>query len=400
MRPWGIFDVALWLGLSFFEVVAQIGAFGAVYYALGIIPHIFINVPWQLFLNYKVRTWDRRSSYSRLASPFEYASAIMAGYILRRFNAKEVGSALFGRFTAETLFDYRKSFLTREGLADVEHYALDPDQNLDGFWVESRKTPVEMENDVVLFYVAGPGIGGESAYWNLEFFYYLLVAMDQQGFLNPAIFVADASQAKDWQDAMTSVIHTYGAVSGIKCKSLVLCGHAGGATLALDLMLHRVSPFGGLPALPDQVRPPDAAILISPILDLKRHRLPSQDEIDYVSHRALKRYYENYAPKRLHGAAYLRPGLIADLDLWQKALPTKGVFVSAGSEEVLLPEIQDFAFHLKGLKAIALEIESGQVHAWPLWLVNTARTRLEATAGVGRLACQISQMCLWDSTLR
>lgn len=389
--------MVFWLMLALLEVGAQIGPFGALYFAFGIIPYLFVSVPWNLFLNFKVRTWDRRSGYSRLATPFEFAAAIFAKSLLENFNLHELGPALFGQTTAEALFDYRQSMFTREGLGDIEHYALNPDQNLPGFWVESRKTPVDLENDVIIYYVVGPGVGGESAHWSLEFFYYFLVSLNQQGFCNPAIFVADVSKAKDWQEAMSTVIDTYETVAAVNCKTLVLSGHAGGATLGLSLLLHLAQPFDGLRQLNAPSRRPDAAVLMSPIMDLNRRRVSSKDNIDYLSTRALARYAKSYVPKRLQSADYTRPGLVNDLDLWSRALPNRGIFISAGSEEVLLPEIKEFAFHLQNSHEVALEIETAQLHAWPLWLVNTARTRLEQTAGVGRLGCQISQMILWDA---
>lgn len=399
MRPWSSFDVAFWLLLAFLEVGAQIGPFGALYFLFGIMPYLLLWVPWNLFLNFKVRPWDKRSGYSRLATPFELAAAIFAKCLLENFNLHEMGPALFGQTTAEALFQYRQSVFTREGLGDIEHYALDSDQEMPGFWVESRSTSVDLENDVVIYYVAGPGLGGESAHWNLEFFYYFLVSLNQQGFSNPAIFVADASRAQDWQEAMTIVIDTFEAVAQVNCKTLVLAGHAGGATLGLSLLLHLAQPFSDLRPLSETGRRPDAALLMSPIMDLTRRRISSNDQIDYVSTRALTRYAKSYLPERLQAAQYASPGLISDLDLWSRALPIRGLFISAGSEEVLLPEIKDFAFHLKDVREIALEIETAQVHAWPLWLVNTARTRLEQTAGVSRLGCQISQMILWDAAL-
>lgn len=215
-----------------------------------------------------------------------------------------------------------------------------------------------------------------SSYFYLEVLQIWFSLLKSAGFKNPAIFVLDYSLVPD--ESYPVQLHQalagyYYVCSRVRNPSdICMAGDSAGATLVLSLLLHlgknkyETMSNGSIPSK-HNFKVPGMAILISPWVKLlsTRYRDTSRDYLNVAS---LQLYAHQYCNNKisLHDPR-ISPGHCKDPSWWQNASPSKGIFLSYGSEEVLAPEIRDLVLFWKQ-SGIAVECceEKDGIHAWPI----------------------------------
>lgn len=225
-----------------------------------------------------------------------------------------------------------------------------------------------------------------SPYFYLEYLLTWLSLLGESGYGNPAIFsleytlVPDAVFPTQLQQAMAAYQHVLETVG--QASRVCISGDSAGATIMLSLLLHLANPGRGADSMNDtgawRLEAPAMAALISPWVTLvsPRHRNTASD---YLNQENLHQYALGYAGRLAVTDPLLSPGDCRDVDWWQRACPSGGMFIAYGAEEVFAPDIKD---HVKFLETAGVKIssraEDGGIHAWPvasLFLSTGARDR-------------------------
>jgi acetyl esterase/lipase len=229
----------------------------------------------------------------------------------------------------------------------------------------------------------GGGFSMGSSYFYLEVLLIWLSLLKSSGFKNPAIFALEYSLVPDEsypvQLHQTLAGYSYACSSISETSKICVAGDSAGATLVLSFLLHlgrtsRASGANGSTAnIHDNVRP-GMAVLISPWVTL----LSSKDRDtarDYLNMTTLQIYAHQYSNNKssLHDPR-ISPGHCKDPYWWQRASPSKGFYVTYGSEEVFAPEIRDLLSFWKD-SDVAVEFweERAGIHAWPVAEVFLSR---------------------------
>lgn len=214
-----------------------------------------------------------------------------------------------------------------------------------------------------------------SAYFYLEFLLAWLSLLSDSGYRNPAIFaldytlVPDASFPTQLEEAIAGYEHVLSTVQDP--DRICVSGDSAGATLILSLLLHLANISRHLEKMDNtgawRLAKPGMAVLISPWVTLvsNKHQNTTSDYLDVGN---LHRYARQYAGEQVSvDDPLLSPGNCRDVPWWKKAMPSKGVYVAYGAEEVFAPEIADLIKFLEGndLKVHSRE-EKGGIHAWPV----------------------------------
>lgn len=219
-----------------------------------------------------------------------------------------------------------------------------------------------------------------SSYFYLEFLLVWLTLLKSAGFQNPAIFALEYTLVPDQSHPfqLRETIAGYKYVLSIIEDASRICvsGDSAGATLILSLMLHiGRRPIDGS----DAVALPGMAALISPWVTLvsKQDQNTSSDYLDVSN---LHRYARQYVgTKTTVYDSSVSPGNCHDLEWWKRSSPSRGFFISYGTEEVFAPEIQDLVHRLRDAGVdVKAEGKRGSIHAWPvaaLFLSNSPRQR-------------------------
>ena len=86
----------------------------------------------------------------------------------------------------------------------------------------------------------------------------------------------------------------------------------------------------------------------------------------------------------------ISPGKCVDISWWRNSIPTAGIFITYGAEEVFTPEIRKLVTLLESAGiSVRKQEEKGGIHAWPvasLFLGSTRATRLK---GLEQIVLQI-----------
>lgn len=225
-----------------------------------------------------------------------------------------------------------------------------------------------------------------SPYFYLEYLLTWLSLLGESGYSNPAIFsleytlVPDAVFPTQLQQAIAAYRHVLETVG--KASRVCVSGDSAGATIMLSLLLHLANLGHDADKMNDtgtwQLEPPAMAALISPWVTLvsPKHRNTASDYLDQDN---LHQYALEYAGRQAVTDPLLSPGDCRDVDWWQRACPSAGMFIAYGAEEVFAPDIKDLVKFLEtaGIK-ISSRTEDGGIHAWPvasLFLSTGARDR-------------------------
>ncbi|KAI9891708.1 MAG: hypothetical protein M1814_002458 [Vezdaea aestivalis] len=233
-----------------------------------------------------------------------------------------------------------------------------------------------------------------SSYFYLEFLLAWASILREKGFQNPAVFaleytlVPDAVFPTQYHQAIAGYDHVL-SVAGDPSR-ICVGGDSAGGTLVLSLLLH----LGSKPDLVAQR--PAYATLISPWTTLVSPK-NRNTKSDYLNAESLHQYGRQYAGTAMNlGDPLVSPGTCGDEEWWGRSVPTNGMMILYGSEEVFGPDIRHLATTLKANKAKApvdLVVENGGIHAWPvveLFLGEGAKARRK---GLDQIAQAMWERC-------
>jgi len=230
-----------------------------------------------------------------------------------------------------------------------------------------------------------------SSYFYLEFFLAFVTLLKTSGYHNPAIFALEYTLVPDksYPVQLNEAIAGYKHVLSITHDPSRICvsGDSAGATLILSLLLHLANAskgkLNGSSSATTEDVVPGMAVLISPWVTLvssKDKNTPS----DYLDARNLHHYAHQYARNKisLHDPL-ISPGKCKDVSWWRKASPSKGFFITYGTEEVFAPEIRDLVALLERAELrVEAQDQKGGIHAWPVAAPFLSSTREERQKGL------------------
>ncbi|MCJ1235465.1 hypothetical protein MMC14_003433 [Varicellaria rhodocarpa] len=217
-----------------------------------------------------------------------------------------------------------------------------------------------------------------STYFYLEFLlaYFTLLTPHYR---NPAIFaleytlVPDASYPTQLDQTTAGYFHILSRLPNSNSSRICIAGDSAGATLVLSFLLSLSTNKTN--ASPQQQQRPGFATLISPWASLISDR-NRNTRSDYLNANSLHLYGSQYAGHPANLSSFLvSPGACTKGSIWAKAVPSGGMTIMYGSEEVLGPEIRELVLTLRGAGVgVSVKEEPGGIHAWVV-----ARVFLEGT---------------------
>ncbi|KAI1105920.1 cation efflux family-domain-containing protein [Jackrogersella minutella] len=325
--------------------------------------------------------YDKQSPFVQKASPFEDFVIRCVRYAFAKIPPK-VGSVFFSKPVALPFLRFR---LLRCGyLRSPIHWHEHKDKRFKGIWI--IKDPTK-KPDVCVFYGHGGGFSMGSSYFYLEFLLTWLSLLGDSGYQNPAIFaleytlVPKASFPTQLEEAIAAYEHVISVVGDP--NRICVSGDSAGATIMLSLLLHIANISRHLENMDStgawRLAKPGMAVLISPWVTLvsSKHQNNASDYLDAGN---LHHYARQYAGEKISvDDPLLSPGNCRDIAWWKNAIPSKGIFIAYGAEEVFAPEVTDLIRFLEenDMKVNSRE-EKGGIHAWPvacLFLSSSLRDR-------------------------
>lgn len=242
-----------------------------------------------------------------------------------------------------------------------------------------------------------------SSYFYLEFLLAWLSLLKSSGFRNPAIFALEytlvGSTAGDacYPTQLQQAISGYKYVLSITRDPSKICvsGDSAGATLILSLLLHLGSQndehykadYNGM-----KMAVPEMAVLISPWVTLVSTQYRNTTS-DYLDVEILRCYARQYAgPMVAIDDPSISPGNCKHAVWWRNAGPSKGFFISYGSDEVFAPEIRDLVDLLVKVDvSVEAYQEEGGIHAWPVAALFLSSSRERRQKGLKKIVDKICE---------
>ncbi|KAI1096498.1 alpha/beta-hydrolase [Rostrohypoxylon terebratum] len=369
------------------QLIIHVGLFQTVWVVLKCLPFLLLKLPYSFIHERFLVRSDRQSPFVQKATPFEDFVIRCVRYAFTNIPPK-VGRVFFSKPVALPFLKFR---ILRHGyLRTPIHWNEYKDKRFEGIWI--IKDPMK-KPDICVFYAHGmriivPGqklavadnnLGGGfsmgSAYFYLEFLLTWINLLGNSGYQNPAIFaldytlVPDASFPTQLEETIAAYEHVLSAVGDP--NKICVSGDSAGATIVLSLLLHlanisrRLEKMGSIGAW--RLAKPGMALLISPWVPLvsSKHQNTASDYLDAGN---LHQYARQYAGENVSvNDSLLSPGNCRDISWWKRAIPSKGIFIAYGAEEVFAPEIADLVgfFKANDIKVHSRE-EKGGIHAWPV----------------------------------
>ncbi|QSZ29273.1 hypothetical protein DSL72_003785 [Monilinia vaccinii-corymbosi] len=357
---------------------------------------------------------EERSPFVQQASWFEdivircvrYAFACIPANIGRVFLSKAVALP-FLRFRM-----FRHGFLE----SPIHWHEVNQDK-MKGIWMIADETK---EPDIVIYYahggfisppffglrnakrkMTGGGFSMGSSYFYLEFLLaWLSLLKDSRKFHNPAIFALEYSLVPDesYPTQLNETFAGYRYVLSVTDDPSKICvsGDSAGATLILSLLLHIARPniTESDPTVETvYTATPAMAVLISPWTTLNSPQ-DKNTSSDYLDANNLHLYAHQYAGHCSSVSDPLvSPGLCKDMDWWRMASPTRGFFITYGSEEVFAPETRDLITLLKKSRKVEIrgQEQIGSIHAWPIAALFLSSTPSARRKGLRMLVSEIGE---------
>ncbi|KAL1839937.1 hypothetical protein VTJ49DRAFT_981 [Mycothermus thermophilus] len=385
------------------QLIRQVGWVDTILCALQALPFLLIHLPLSLIRErypYLAPQRDGRNEEAKrrafLQSP--QRASVFADIVLQcvRYSFVHIPPRITRVFLSkEVALPYLEFRLLRNGyLGSPVPWGEVNENGLRGIWIthDPRTKP-----DIVIYYAHGGGFAAGSPYFYLEFLLTWVSVLRGAGYANPAIFaleytlVPDATYPTQVDEALKGYEHV---LAEVKDPSIVVVGgDSAGATLMLCLLLRlglgadveaedwdRDNEEEGIvdpnaadkkPAL--RLPKPALAVLISPWPTLVSDRYRNT-AIDYLDAEQLCR----------------------DVSWWKRASPSKGVFVTYGTEEVLAPETEMLVDMLKKAGALAgVEAVLGGIHVWPVAAMFLVRSKKDRIAGLVSVTRRIREHVPW-----
>jgi acetyl esterase/lipase len=248
-------------------------------------------------------------------------------------------------------------------------------------WLYLFKSSRRKENKTHNYLGGGFKMG--STWFYLEFLLVWLSLLVEAGYKNPAIFALEYTLVPDgsYPTQLNEVAAGYRYVLHRAKSPLRVCisGDSAGAALVLSFLRRETKTSLQRVAFPR----PSVAVLISPWVDLVSP-VHKNSACDYLDSNTLHRYAMEYAGS-LEAATMdkVSPGRCKDGVVWGKQSPTKGYYITYGTEEVFAEDIRGF-IRLLGEAKIQVESrqEAGGVHAWPVASLFLSTSRRQRVRGL------------------
>ncbi|KAI0481235.1 alpha/beta-hydrolase [Xylariaceae sp. FL0804] len=327
--------------------------------------------------------------FVRRAAPFEDLVIRCVRYAFANLEPK-VGRVFFSKPVALPFLRFR---MLRHGyLKSPVHWREYKEKRFRGIWIvhDPMRKP-----DICLYYAHGEksrvsiascevpaadhskggGFSMGSSFFYLEYLLTWLGLLVDAGYQNPAIFaleytlVPDGTFPRQLEEAIAGYEHVLSWTGDP--EKICVSGDSAGATIVLSLLLHlanlgrHADKMDGVGSW--RLPKPGLAVLISPWVTLvsDKHRNTPSDYLD-ASH--LHRYARQYSGEMVAtDDPLLSPGDCKDVSWWNRACPSKGIFVGYGAEEVFAPEVERLVAFFKdnGIE-VRSQGEAGGIHAWPV----------------------------------
>lgn len=236
-----------------------------------------------------------------------------------------------------------------------------------------------------------------SSYFYLEYLMTWLSVLSASGYSNPAIFAIEYSLVPEasFPTQVDETVKGYEHVLKVARDPSIVCvsGDSAGATLILCLLLRlgdkrANGPAGGEHGIPKPV----LAVLISPWVTLvsPRHRNSASDYLDAAR---VHEYGRQYAGSRRSCTdPSVSPGCCKDISWWKRSSPSRGIFVSYGTEELLRPETEVFIDMLREANVIVgTWAEPRGIHVWPVASLFLSDDRDDRLGGIMTITREIRQ---------
>ncbi|KAA8563955.1 hypothetical protein EYC84_011958 [Monilinia fructicola] len=367
-------DIAVFLFFLAPQLIIHVGFCQTASCGLQALPFLIIKLPLSFIRERFFTPHEERSPFVQQASWFE-------------------------DIVIQVALPFLKFRMFRHGLMESPiHWHEVNQDNMKGIWMVADETK---EPDIVIYYAHGGGFSMGSSYFYLEFLLaWLSLLKDSRKFRNPAIFALEYSLVPDesYPTQLNETFAGYKYVLSVTDDPSKICvsGDSAGATLILSLLLHIARP--NLTESDSAVETaytatPAMAVLISPwtTLDSPQDKNTSSD---YLDAKNLHLYAHQYAGHRSSVSDPLvSPGLCKDMDWWRMASPTRGFFITYGSEEVFAPETRDLIMLLKKSRKVEIrgQEQIGGIHAWPVAALFLSSTPAARRKGLRMLVSEIGE---------
>ncbi|KAH7041082.1 Alpha/Beta hydrolase protein [Microdochium trichocladiopsis] len=373
------------------QLPLQVGLFETLGVLIPCLPFLLLKLPFQFLKTRFLVPAHRQPPFVAVASPFEDFVIRCVRYAFSNIPPK-IGRVFFSKAVALPFLRFR---LLRHGFLKTplhwREYGDGERKRFKGIWIiqDPTKRP-----DCCIFYAHGGGFMMGSSYFYLEFLLTWLSLLSESGYKNPAIFSLEYTLVPDacFPTQLNQSIAAYEHVSSMVGDASKICvaGDSAGAGIVLTLLFHIARPD----AKPRRVsyvptyslQKPGFAVLISPWVTMVSP-LHRNTESDYLEASHLHGYAKQYAG----GAQFVHdplisPGSCRDVDWWSEALPSRGVHLTYGAEEMLAAGIADLEdFLRRNSFRVTQHAEAGEIHAWPvasLFLCNTIDARKKGLADI------------------
>ncbi|KAF7921119.1 uncharacterized protein EAE97_011387 [Botrytis byssoidea] len=388
-------DIVVFLFFLTPQLIIHVGFIQTASCGLQALPFLLINLPLSFVKERFLTPCEQRSPFVQQASWFEDIVVRCVRYAFAYIPAN-IGRVFFSKGVALPFFKFR---MFRHGYTESPiHWNEVNQDNVKGIWIIADKTK---EPDIVIYYAHGGGFAMGSSYFYLEFLLaWLNLLKDSRKFRNPAIFALEYSLVPD-ESYPTQLHETFAGYKFVLSMTddpskICVSGDSAGATLILSLLLHIARPdiANSDPSIERvHTETPAMAVLISPwtTLESPQHKNTSSDYLDADS---LHLYAHQYAGSRASVLdPSISPGACKDLDWWRMASPTRGFFITYGSEEVFAPETRDLIMLLKksGKVEIRGQEQIGGIHAWPVAALFLSSTSAARRKGLRMLVSEIGE---------
>ncbi|RAL63652.1 hypothetical protein DID88_003695 [Monilinia fructigena] len=347
-------DIAVFLFFLAPQLIIHVGLLQTVSCGLQALPFLIIKLPLSFIRERFFTPHEERSPFVQQASC-------------------KCRSSFFSKAVALPFLKFR---MFRHGFMESPiHWHQVNQDNMKGIWMVADETK---EPDIVIYYAHGGGFSME----------------------NPAIFALEYSLVPDesYPTQLNETFAGYKYVLSVTDDPSKICvsGDSAGATLILSLLLHIARPniTESDPAVETvYTATPAMAVLISPwtTLDSPQDKNTSSD---YLDAKNLHLYAHQYAGHRSSVCDPLvSPGLCKDMDWWRMASPTRGFFITYGSEEVFAPETRDLIMLLKKSRKVEIQGQEqiGGIHAWPVAALFLSSTPAARRKGLRMLVSEIGE---------
>lgn len=390
------------------------------------------KLPAHVFYQRIIVSYNDRSAYNRESTTFEYTVVQLLAWTAAQYQASVPGSrssaaasVFFSKNTALWFLYLRKVLHGPEGLGDIAHKEvllgsftganrgtaavvtgsspLEFKKTANGIWLYSPSRG--QVHDVIIYYVHGGDFVGASVYLYLEYLCNILTSLQAKNFKNPAILAVEYSTNSSYFDQLDEVCIGWNHLCvAHNYSTLAVVADSNGASLCMSMLLHCARPRKGITVVNQK---PAAAVLLSPWAQLYAAR--ESNKSDYVSPKLLVTYAQHLRLPDSGGSAkpsdiyksykdpYASPANCRSQRWWSQALPSRGTYITFGSEEILAPEIRLFYQKLRVCGDVLVEERRGQIHAWPITLFQFGRSQYARDVAVDAVARKLELMLQFAS---